>query len=140
MRYTILATALALTACVTPEPPPPQPSPWTVINAGLQRYRSRDFRELAAVLGYPDTQRVVLGDVILVWRTDTDAPVPNLNTGMTMGTVGSTAYFATTTQSQPMYVHLQCTIEVAVDQNGAVKTYHLNGQAGACWRYANALH
>jgi len=140
MRYTILAaTTLILTGCATEPPPAPMPNNWDVINAGIQRYRGRDVRELAAVLGYPDSQRAVMGDLVFVWHTDMNAPVPNFNTQTTTGMVGTTPYFENTTQSQPLLVHLQCTIEVATDENGAVKTYHLDGQSGACWRYANAL-
>ena len=135
----IYAVILGLAACATTPPPPPQPNPWTVIHAGLDRYRGHDARELVAVLGYADSQRFVMGDLILVWRTDTTAPVPNFNIQTTSGMVGSTPYFANTTESQPMYVRLYCTIEIAVDADGIFKTYHLDGQGGACWRYANAL-
>lgn len=135
----ILVAVLWMTACEDMAPPPPLPNPWTVIQTGLERYRGHDARELAAVLGYPDSQRAVMGDIVYVWRTDQTAPIPNFNMQTTSGMVGSTPYYANTTESQPMYVHLQSTIEVSVDPNNAVKTYHLDGQGGACWPYANAL-
>jgi hypothetical protein len=139
MRIAIYGLMLTLAGCATAPPAPPQPTNWDYINAGLQRYRGHDVRELAAVIGYPDSQRVVMGDTVYLWRSDVNMPVPNYNMQMTTGMVGSTPYYQNTTDTQPSYVHLQCSIEVVADANGALSTYHLDGQNGACWKYARAL-
>jgi hypothetical protein len=102
VRYLICADILALGACETAPPvPPPQPNIWDVINTGLQRHHGHDVRELAAVIGCPDSQRVILGDTVLVWRTDINTPIPN----------GFEA---------PTHVNWQCTIEVATDAASSI--------------------
>lgn len=119
----ILVAALSLIGCVSTPPPAATPNYWGVIGAGLSRYRGHDIRELATVVGYPDSQRESLGTNLYSWSKQSQLPMPNLYGPVSFFTIG-------------------CHIEVSVVLIGGVEfvdTWRLEGDGRACWQIANAL-
>ena len=138
MRIGILFLPLALAACVE-QPVAPPPNNWNEIDAGLQRFRGHEVRELAAVLGYPNSQRESLGDVLYIWTIDQNLPWSSPNMVISNGNVGGTPFYGVTSQMQTTVIHVHCTIEVATAAQGLIRNWRFDGQNGACWQYAQAL-
>jgi hypothetical protein len=120
--------ALALTGCVGQQ-----------MDEGLKRLLGQNVKAAVAKIGYPDSQRTMLGDTIYVWGVsrDTIAPIPTSST--TTGMVGGSLITGTTTGTSFVPVNLNCKIQLATGANGVIKQYQWSGNAGGCSSYARAL-
>ncbi len=130
MRRVILAliAALGLTGCVAQN-----------LNDGLKGLMGQNIQAAVARLGYPDGQRTMLGDTIYVWSSNHSAVIPLTSTNTTVGTVGSTPVYGTTTSTEWVPANYNCTIQIATDDAGTMKRYQWNGNMGGCAQYARAL-
>ena len=130
MRKPILLCAAAMaTGCGTfpyPANPPPaepvQESPEAYgarvnqrLNAGLTRLYGLPIQNAIAFLGYPDAQQVIAGDTVYRWN--------NLVTIPGYGQFPS--------------VQISCAIQIGTDRDALVKNTHVDGQVGACAKFAN---
>ena len=125
---TMLLVAAVLSGCVAEN-----------MNKGLQGLVGEDIHIAVARLGYPSTQRQMLGDTIYVWGSSQNAVMPLTTSNYTTGMVGGTPVYGTTTNTTLVPVNYNCTIQLAVDSSGIIKSWQWNGNMGGCAQYANSL-
>lgn len=109
------------------------------MNDGLRQLKGQNISVAVAKLGYPDTQRTMLGDVIYVWTSSHDTTLFLPSTATTSGTVGNTPVYGTTTTTEAVPANFNCTIQMATDASGQIKSTQWSGNMGGCEPYANAL-
>lgn len=109
------------------------------MNNGLQSLVGQDIHAAVARLGYPSAQREMLGDTIYVWGTSQSGVLPMTETNFTTGNVGMTPFSGSTTSTTFVPVNYNCTIQLATDKDGTIKSWQWSGNMGGCMRYANAL-
>lgn len=110
------------------------------LNTGLQGLLGADIHEAAARMGYPNSEREMLGDKIYVWSTDSSAVIPLPMTTTTTGYVGTTPVGMTTNSMGFMPAHFHCTVQLAVTPEGKIKSYQYYGNPGGCGPYARMLN
>lgn len=109
------------------------------MDDGLKGLVGQDVHVAISALGYPVSQRPLLGDTIYVWSTSQTFTSMTPVTSTTTGYVGTTPVQATTTNYVPTTDTYACTIQMAVDSNNRIKSYQWQGNMGGCARYSNAL-
>jgi hypothetical protein len=109
------------------------------MNDGLGDLVGQNHKVAVARLGYPDGQRTILGDTIYVWSASHNTVMPMTSTNFATGMVGRVPFSGATTNTDFVPVNLNCAIQLAVDQNGTIKSYQWSGNVGGCSPYANAL-
>jgi|SRR6266581_4116659 len=128
MRYLILAVML-LTGCVLQN-----------MDKGLHGLIGHNIRDATSFLGYPSGQRVSMGDTLYVWSVHGSGFMP-VNTMTTAnGTVVGTPYYGTANTTNLVPVQVECTIQIATDDAGTIKSYTWYGSPVGCEGYAKALN
>jgi hypothetical protein len=125
----VIAAAIALSGCVGQR-----------LENGLRSLIGQPISVAANRLGYPDGEREILGDKIYFWSTSHSAMLPMANTTTTTGMVGGTPVYGQTTGMTMVPVHAQCTIQLAVDSAGLIKSWQYRGNPMGCRSYASALN
>lgn len=120
--------ALALAACATRQ-----------LNEGLKGLMGQNIQTAVSRLGYPDGQRTMMGNTIYIWSGSHSAAIPLMTTSSTSGMVGGTPVYGTTTNTNWVPVNYNCTIQIATDSDGVIKSYQWSGNEGGCRQYANAI-
>jgi hypothetical protein len=128
MKRLIACCAALLTACATAQ-----------LDAGLKGLVGENIHEAINRLGYPDGQRTVMGDTVYIWSTNRNVAMPMNTTTTTTGAVGTTPYYGTTTGMTFVPMTFACTVQIATDANGAIKSYQWEGNQGGCRRYARGF-
>jgi hypothetical protein len=124
----LVVVALSLCGCVAQH-----------MNEGLADLMGQNIKVAVGRLGYPDGQRTMLGDTIYVWAASHNTVMPMTTTNLTRGMVGSVPFSGTTTNTDFVPVNLNCTIQLATDASGTIKSYQWSGNMGGCSPYASAL-
>ena len=86
-------------------------------------------------LGHPDGQRTVMGDTIYIWSSSPDTSLPLTTTATTTGMVGNTPVYGTTTATNRVPANFNCTIQIATNSAGSIKSYQWSGNESGCRRY-----
>lgn len=130
MKKALLAVAIlcGLSGCVAQN-----------LNKGLSALIGQNIRVAVAQLGYPDSQRTMMGDTIYVWNSSHNVSLPIVNTSTTTGMVGGVPVYGTTTSMGEMNGTFECTVQLATDADGTIKNYKWSGNMGGCQQYANAV-
>jgi hypothetical protein len=119
--------------------PPPTPT----LREDLNALVGKNIREAIDRLGYPDSQAVVLDDMVYTWRhtmtVDRPRVVTSSTSATTWGTFASVDTTANTTSVSRESVTLECRIRVGTGQTGTVKNYELEGPAAACAHFEGAF-
>ncbi len=110
------------------------------LNTGLQTLVGQNIQTAISHLGYPDGQRIVMGDTIYVWSTNRNVVMPLNTTSTTTGAVGGTPYYGTTSSMQMVPMAFQCTVQIATTSDGTIKSFQWEGNQGGCQRYARGFH
>lgn len=110
---TSVAALLTVTACVSDH-----------MNQGLNALIGQNIRVAVEKLGYPDSQRTMLGDNIYIWSTHSGG--------------GAVAAAITPTMSVAVPLNFNCTIQIAVQAN-IIKNITWRGDPDGCRAYARAL-
>lgn len=100
----------------------------------------QNIRAAVAHLGYPDGQRTVMGDTVYVWSTSRNVAFPMTTTSTTTGMVGNTPVYGTTSSTNFVPMAFQCTVQIATNADGTIKSYQWEGNQGGCQRYARGFH
>lgn len=132
MKCAPLLAAALLAGCVTA---PKLAS----LDAALNPYVGRNVRELLPKLGYPVSQRTVMGDEVYTWSRDrhTSMSVPTFTT--TTGTVDTAPIHTTTVGSEDVPLHFVCRIDVGTSADGTIVRYSWDGNRGGCAPYVKKL-
>lgn len=130
MKKTIITAlfALFLAGCATAQ-----------LQKGLAGLLGQNIREATARLGYPDGQRQIMGDTIYIWSTTREAVMPYLNTTRTVGMVGNTPVYGTTSSLAFVPFQAACTIQLGAASDGMIKSYQWSGNQAGCEGYASAF-
>ena len=126
--FAVAITTLSLGGCVSQH-----------MNDGLQSLIGQDIHAVVARLGYPDGQRVMLGDKIYIWSSNHKVALPLTTMNTTTGSVGNVPVYGTTTNTTFVPMSFNCTIQIATDANDRIKSYQWSGNLEGCRPYANAL-
>ncbi len=128
MKKLIGMTILLLCGCVESR-----------MNNGLHTLVGHDIHDAMRIFGYPTGQRTVMGDTVYVWSSNGQMMMPMTTTSNAYGSVGNTPYYGTSnsTSFQPMAT--MCTVQLAVDTNGIIKSSQWEGNMAGCNRYARAF-
>lgn len=86
------------------------------LRARLQTYNGQNIQAVIDRIGYPTSQQKILGDTVYTW---------NANVGAVDFDWGR--------------VNLVCTIQIATDEGGRIKSFHASGTNGGCQRFDDAL-
>jgi hypothetical protein len=95
------------------------------MNDGMQSLVGQNIQAAVAKLGYPDTQRTMLGDTIYIWSTSSQG--------------GALAVAMSPTMSAVVPLNFNCTIQIATTSDGTIKQAQWSGNADGCRGYASAL-
>ena len=109
------------------------------LDAGLKGLIGHPVSEAVGRLGYPDSQREMMGDKLYVWSTSHTAVMPIMNTSTTTGSVGGTPIYGQTTGVTMVPMNANCLIQVAVTETGVIKSYQWRGNEMGCQMYARAF-
>jgi len=109
------------------------------LDTGLKGLIGRPVSEAVGRLGYPDSQREMMGDKLYVWSTSHTAVMPIMNTSTTTGNVGGMPVYGQTTGMTMVPMNANCLIQVAVTENGIIKSYQWRGNEMGCKMYARAF-
>jgi hypothetical protein len=99
----------------------------------------QNIHAAVAKLGYPDSQRTMLGDTIYVWERSHHGVMVLPTVTTTTGNVAGEPVALNTQGSEAVPTHQQCKIQMAVDTNGTIKTYQWVGNDTGCAPYLQAL-
>jgi hypothetical protein len=105
----------------------------------LKPFVGQDIHAAVAKLGYPDSQRTMLGDTIYVWESNRHGIMVLPTVTSTTGDVGGVPVAMNTYGSETVPTHQQCKIQIAVDSNGTIKNYQWFGNNSGCAPYLKAL-
>jgi hypothetical protein len=128
MKIAVFALVVLLSGCATQQ-----------LNTGLQELMGHNIRVAIDHLGYPDGQRTVMGHTVYVWSTSGSMMLPMTTTSTTTGMVGSTPVYGTTNQTNFMPMGFSCTVQIATDSDGTMKSYQWAGNQPGCRRYARGF-
>lgn len=128
MKIAAIAVAALLSGCASYgpiiRPGPPQTDPRAVLADKMQslgNLHGQNIQTAVAALGYPDSQRQIVGDMVYIWSSRQDTQVPDL-------------------YGNPMRLTAYCIIQIGVDPiTGVIKNTTWEGNVSGCARYANAL-
>ena len=109
------------------------------LSGGLKTLLGKDIHVAVAKLGYPDDERVILGDKVYVWSTNRMTVMPIYTTSTTSGTVGSTPYYGTTMTPSYVPVNANCKIQLTTDSDGIITRYQVEGNESGCSAYASGF-
>jgi hypothetical protein len=110
----LVVAALGLPGCV------PQR-----MDEGLQALAGQNIQAAVAKLGYPDSQRTMLGDTIYIWST--------------RGPGGAVAVAISPTMGAVLPISFNCTIQIATAADGTIKQTQWTGNPDGCRAYAGEL-
>lgn len=127
-RIIALLSLAAVAGCATQQ-----------LDAGLKGLIGRPISEAVGRLGYPDSQREMMGDKLYVWSTSHTAVMPIMNTSTTTGSVGGAPVYGQTTGMTMVPMNANCLIQVAVTESGIIKSYQWRGNEMGCQLYARAF-
>jgi hypothetical protein len=105
----------------------------------LKPFVGQDIHVAVAKLGYPDSQRTMLGDTIYVWESNRHGVMVLPTVTSTTGDVGGVPVAMNTYGSETEPTHQQCKIQMAVDPKGTIKNYQWVGNDSGCAPYLKAL-
>lgn len=126
--FALVIAALSVGGCVSQH-----------MNDGLQGLMGQDINAAVARLRYPDGQRTMLGDTIYIWSSNHKAALPLTTMNATTGSVGNVPIYGTTTNTTFVPMEFSCTIQIATDGKGRIKSYQWSGNLEGCRPYADAL-
>ncbi len=109
------------------------------MEADLQWLVGQNIRVAIAHMGYPASQREIVGDTVYEWSIDRHGGVVLPTMSNTNGQIGGVPYSANTYGTETVPTHSYCTIQLATTADGTVKSYHWEGNARGCLHYAVAL-
>jgi hypothetical protein len=105
-RLMVVAVLLVLGAC--------SPS-FETLRADLPKYKGRPAKDMIALWGYPNAERVIMGQKVYVWATPPSAA----------NAVDATLPW--------------CVMRAIVDGQGLIERFEWDGDFGACKRYSAPL-
>lgn len=130
MRYIAFLAAGLLAGCV---------SVYDQMNTGLAALVGQDIKIAVNKIGYPDSQREMMGATIYTWAMEHHGAMVLPTVSTTTGSIGGTPYSQNTYGSEVVSTHAQCKIELATDSSGTITRYQWNGNGRGCGRYTRAL-
>jgi hypothetical protein len=109
------------------------------MNKGLSALQGQNISQAVAELGYPQGQETIMGNTVYTWGAsqNVDMPVTTYNT--TSGSINGVPYYGTTSNTNYVPENFNCSIQIAVDQNGDIVHTQWAGNLGGCMHYSNAL-
>ena len=133
----LLALLVTIVGCTT----------FSDIEAGLGKYAGSHINSLVGVIGYPNGQSTIGGDVLYIWDSSRTVsytmPTTSYNSGTvnTYGTYGTQygAYSGTSTTYVTQTANYQCRIMVRVNSSDIIVGSQYEGNIGGCERYASAF-
>ena len=131
MRVHVIATAciLLLTAgCATNR-----------LDERLTGLLGYNIEAAVSRLGHPDGKRTVMDDTIYTWSSSRNTSLPLTTTNTTMDMVGNTPVYGTTTATNWVPANFNCTIQIATNSAGSIKSYQWSGNESGCRRYADGM-
>jgi hypothetical protein len=93
----------------------------------VKPYVGRDAHELAVRLGTPTGKRETTGDRVYVWSVDSEGVLPTTANGEGTRTSGMVARY-------------ECTLEVTVDAQNIIQSYHVEGSNAGCAGFRRHLN
>ena len=109
------------------------------LDKGLNGLVGHNIREATIYLGYPSDQRVSMGDTLYIWSVRGRGFMPINTLTTTNGAVGGMPYYGQTNTVNMMPVQTECTIQLATDAAGTIKTFQWYGSPVGCQGYANSF-
>lgn len=129
MKYLPLIVLMALTGCVMQQ-----------LDKGLTGLIGHNIRDATRYIGYPTDQRTSMGDTLYIWSVRGSGFMPMMSTTTANGAVGGMPYYGQANTTNMVPVQVECTIQIATDQAGIIKTYQWYGSPVGCQGYAKALN
>lgn len=129
-KFICLATVFALTGCVT----------FGQMDSGLNSLIGKDKSVAFQVLGYPSQVQEFDEDKVYTWVSSSSGVALYSTPQTTYGTVGTTSFYGTTTQTNVIPVEYSCKIQMATGGNGVIKSYTYDGNMGGCETYIHRLN
>lgn len=109
------------------------------VGERLEGLEGLDIHYAVNVLGYPASERTVLGDTVFTWYTSSTETVPVPSSDTAFGQVSGQLFSATITTTGYVPVHYQCKIELATGADHLIKHVAVEGNEGGCARYERLL-
>lgn len=123
---TALASLVGLAGCVT----------FDQIDAGLSTLKGKTLEQTIAVMGYPDSERKIVGKTIYNWGNEESLTLTTPTTTSATSYVGGQAIYTSIQGSQTNTYNYSCSVDVIVGKSGIVEEVEYSGNLGGCERYA----
>ncbi len=127
MKRLILLAIVASTGCY-------RMTSFAVLDQALPTLEGRPISDVVLYLGYPTSERTMMGKKIYVWSTAYTSVTPSITT--TTGTVAGAP--VAVTSSGVRSSNLACEVR-AITSNEVVEGFEYAGNNGACAQFARAL-
>lgn len=102
-------------------------------------FRGQNARIAIERLGYPTSQREILGDTVFEWTTDRYDSLAVPTVGRTVGEIDGATYSGSTYGTAHIGVHVFCRIQLGTTADGQVKSTGWNGDERGCTPYIEAI-
>lgn len=109
------------------------------ISEGLTKLEGKHIDEAIGYLGLPTGETTAGGHRTIIWSTAWSITTPKTRTASTTGTVGTTPYSGKTSYTTYEQQTLACTVRLAVNDEGVIYYWQVEGNEGGCQRYASSL-
>lgn len=123
MRFAGIVLLLALAGCKSVS---------GQLDETLKPLIGTDIRGTVVVLGFPDSRRDVRGDTIYFWSHIRHTAMADANEPV--------RFRADIQGTEVAPVSVQCTLQVAADEHGKIKSYHFSGNAAGCKIFLDVLN
>ncbi|HFZ1920620.1 TPA: hypothetical protein ACIJX2_000037 [Serratia marcescens] len=110
------------------------------MDEGLNKLIGKDKKIAFQALGYPTQSQEFDGDQVYTWANTSSGVALYSTPQTTYGTVGTTSFYGTTTQTNAIPVEYNCKIQIVTDANSVIKNYNYDGNMGGCEGYIRRLN
>lgn len=138
LAITITITGAAFAASVLLAGCAVQPAGQRVADR-LEGLEGLNIHYAVNILGYPASERTVLGDTVYTWYTSSTEAIPVPDSDTAYGQVSGEPFSATITTTGYVPVQFQCKIELATGSDHLIKHVAVEGNEGGCARYERLL-
>lgn len=106
---------------------------------GLRSLMGKPDGDAFAALGYPSAKQEFGSDTVYSWYVNQYGSLFIPQTSTTIGHVGQTPAYGTTTYTQAIPVNYNCQIKLIADKSGILKNWEYIGNIGGCTQYIRRL-
>lgn len=110
------------------------------MDDGLNSLIGKDKSIAFQALGYPSQEQNFDSTKVYTWTNSTTGVALYSTPQTTYGTIGTTQFYGTTTQTNAIPVEYSCKIQIATNAKGIIENYNYDGNMGGCEGYIRRLN